>query len=156
MSGAHPAKSPGSPAPSPSGMPPSARVSVVLLAVLAVLLLTSALLTLGGRDGVVEQYLRSQPEATRADADRFLLLIVLQGLGFGGLAAVSAAFLARRREWARWAGAATCGLLGLLTIWLSVGVGGIAITSLLLVVLCAGAVSSLLVRTTAAWTRAGS
>jgi hypothetical protein len=136
-------------------MPPSARVSVVLLAVLAALLLSSALLTWGGRGGVVEQYLRSQPDATRADADRLVLLNVLQGLGFGVLAAVSAAFLARRREWARWAGAATCGLLGLLTVWLSVGVGGIAVTSLMLVVLCVSAVSSLLVRTTAAWTRAG-
>jgi hypothetical protein len=134
-------------------MPPSVRVSVVLLAVVAALLLTSALLTWGGREGVVESYLRSQPGATRADADRVVLVNVVQGLVFGMLAALSAAFLARRHEWGRWAGVATCALLGLLTVWLSVGVGGIAVTSLLLIVLCVGTVSSLLARTTAAWTR---
>lgn len=134
-------------------MPPSVRVAVVLLAVLAALLLTSALLTWGGRQGVVEQYLRSQPDATRADADRLVLLNVVQGLAFGVLAAVSAWAVARRQPWGRWAGVVTCALLGLLTVWLSVGVGGIAVTSLLLFVLCAGTVSSLLARTTAAWTR---
>lgn len=154
MSDARPAQPPASPAPDRSGMPPSARVSVVLLAVVAVLLLTSALLTWAGREGVVEQYLRSQPGATRVDADRLVFLNVVQGLVFGGLAAVSAWALARRHEWGRWAGVATCGLLGLLTVWLSVGVGGIAVTSLLLVVICVGVVSSLLARTTAGWTRA--
>ena len=153
MSGARPAQPPASPAPDRPGMPPSARVSIVLLAVLAALLLTSALLTWGGREGVVEQYLRSQPGATRADADRLVLVNVVQGLVFGVLAAASAWALARRRPWGRWAGAATCGLLALLTVWVSVGVGGIPVTSLLLVVLCAGAVSSLLARTTADWTR---
>ncbi len=153
MSGARPAQPPASPAPGPPAMPPSARVSVVLLAVLAALLLTSALLTWGGRAGVVEQYLRSQPAATRADADRLVLLNVVQGLVFGVLTALSAVALARRRAWGRWAGVATCAVLGLLTVWLSVGVGGIAVTSLLLVVLCVGAVSSLLAGATASWTR---
>ena len=134
-------------------MPPSARVSLVLLAILAALLLSSALLTWGGREGVVEQYLRSQPAATRADADRLVLLNVVQGLVFGLLAAVSAWALTRRYPWGRWAGVVTCGLLGLLTVWVSVGVGGVPVTSLLLIVLCVGAVSSLLARTTADWAR---
>ena len=153
MSGARPAQPPASPAPDRPGMPPSVRVSIVLLAVLAALLLSSALLTWGGRQGVVEQYLRSQPAATRADADRLVMLNVVQGLVFGVLAAVSALALTRRYPWGRWAGVVTCGLLGLLAAWVSVGAGGIAVTSLLLIVLCVGAVSSLLARTTASWTR---
>src|SRR5688500_5369322 len=107
MSGARPAQPPASPAPDRPGMPPSARVSVVLLAVVAALLLTSALLTWGGREGVVEQYLRSQPDATRADADRLVLVNVVQGLLLGALAAVSAWALSRRHAWGRWAGVAT-------------------------------------------------
>jgi hypothetical protein len=49
----------------------------------------------------------------------------------------------------------TCGLLALLTLWMSVGAGGIPVSSLLLLVLCVAAVSSLLAATTAGWTRAG-
>ena len=102
MSGARPAQPPASPAPDRPGMPPSVRVSIVLLAVLAALLLSSALLTWGGREGVGEQYLRSQPAATRADADRLVMLNVVQGLVFGVLAAVSALALTRRYPWGRW------------------------------------------------------
>ena len=137
-------------------MPASARVSVALLAVVGVLLLVSALLTWGGRSGVVEQYLRAQPGATRADAERLVLLNVGQGLLLGALATVSAWFLARRHGWARWTGLAACGLLVLLTVWVSAGVGGITVSSLLLLVLCVGAASSLLAPTTAGWTRSGS
>lgn len=137
-------------------MPASVRVSVTLLAVVGGLLLSSALLTWGGRDGVVEQYLRAQPGATRADGERLVLLNVGQGLLLGVLAAVSALFLARRHGWARWTGVVGCGLLALLTVWVSAGVGGITVSSLLLLVLCVGAVSSLLAPTTAGWTRAGS
>lgn len=155
MSAAHPAPPPADPAAGPPAMPPSARVAVVLLTVVGALLLVSALLTWGGRDGVVDSYLRSQPEATRTDGDRLVLLNVAQGLLFGVPAVVSAGFLARRHGWARWAGVVTCGLLALLTVYLSVGTGGIPASSLLLLVLCIGAVSSLLAATTAAWTRSG-
>ncbi len=139
----------------PAGMPTSARVGVVLLSVVGGLLLLSALLTWFGREGVIESYLRSQPDATRADGDRLVLVSVLQGLLFGVPAAVSAAFLARRQGWARWAGVVTCGLLALLTVWLIVGTGGIPVSSLLLLVLCVGALSSLLAGTTASWVRGG-
>jgi hypothetical protein len=155
MSAARPAQPPTDPAAGPPGMPTSARVAVVLLAVVGALLLLSALLTWGGREGVVDQYLRSQPDATRADGDRLVLLNVVQGLVFGVPAVVSAWFVARRHGWARWAGVVTCGLLALLTVWLSAGTGGIAVSSLLLLVLCVGAVSSLLAATTAAWIRSG-
>jgi hypothetical protein len=155
MSAARPAQPPVDPAARPPGMPTSARVAVVLLAVIGGLLLLSALLTWGGREGVVDAYLRSQPDATRTDGDRLVLLNVVQGLLVGVPAVVAAWFVARRQAWARWAGVVTCGLLALLTVWLSAGTGGIAVTSLLLLVLCVGAVSSLLAPTTAAWTQAG-
>ena len=153
MSAARPAQPSADPAAGPPGMPTSARVAVVVLAVVGALLLLSALLTWGGRDGVVEAYLRSQPDATRAAGERLVLLNVLQGVVFGVPALVSAVFLARRHGWARWAGVVTCGLLALLTLWVSVGAGGIPVSSLLLLVLCAAAVSSLLAATTAAWTK---
>lgn len=156
MSAARPAQPPAGPAADPPGMPTSARVSVALLTVVGALLLFSAALTWGGRDGVIDQLLRAQPGATRADGERLVLLNVGQGLGFGLLAVVSAGFVARRRQWARWTGLVACGLLVLLTVWLSAGVGGITVSSLLLLVLCVGAVSSLLAPTTAAWTRPGS
>ena len=155
MSAARPAQPPARPAAGRSGMPPSARVAVGLLTAIGVLLLLSALLTWGGRDGVVDAYLRSQPGATRADGDRLVLLNVVQGLVFGVPAVVSAWFVTRRHAWARWSGTATCGLLALLTVWTSVAARGVAVTSLLLVVLCMAAVSSLLVPPTAAWTQNG-
>jgi hypothetical protein len=155
MNAARPAQPPADRAAGPPGMPPSARVAIALLAVVGALLLLSALLTWGGRDGVVDAYLRSRPDATRADGDRLVLLNVVQGLVLGVPAVVSAWFLARRHGWARWAGVATCGLLALLTVWSSVAARGVAISSLLLLVLCVAAVSSLLAPTTTAWTGSG-
>jgi hypothetical protein len=73
-----------------------------------------------------------------------------------GVPALASAWaVARRRGWGRWAGVVTSGLLALLTVWVSVRAGGIAVTSLLLLVLCIAAVSSLLAPTTAAWVQAG-
>jgi len=155
MSAARPAQPPADAAAGRPGMPTSARVAVGLLAVIGVLLLLSALLTWGGRDGVVDAYLRSRPDATRADGDRLVLLNVVQGLVFGVPAVVSAWFVTRRHAWDRWAGVSTCGVLALLAVWSSVTAGGVAVTSLLLIVLCVGAVSSLLAATTAAWTQTG-
>jgi hypothetical protein len=46
------------------------------------------------------------------------------------------------------------GFLGLLTVLSAFSAGGTSAFSLLLIVLCVGALSSLLARTTAAWTAA--
>ena len=150
MSAARPAQPPAEQA---SGMPPSALVAVILLAVIGVLLLVSAGLTWAGRAGVVDQYVRSQPGATRAEGHRLVVRNVVQGLVFGVPAVVTAWFVPQRMAWARWGGVVTCGLLALLTVALSVQAGGIAVTSLLLVVFCVGAVGSLLAPSTVAWTR---
>ena len=155
MSAARPAQPPADPVAGRSGMPTSARVAVGLLAAIGVLLLLSALLTWGGREGVVEAYLRSQPGATRAEGERLVLLNVFQGLVFGVPAVVAAWSVTRRRAWSRWTGVVTCVLLALLTVWTSVAARGVAVSSLLLLVLCAGAASSLLAATTASWTQSG-
>ena len=136
-------------------MPPSARVSVGLLAALAVLLLISALLTVLAWDAVVDALVEGRAESSRSDAAQVVRVNVAQSVVFGLLSAVSAVFLARRRNWARWAGVVTTALLGLITLGATVLVGGVAVSSLLVLVLCAAAVASLVVRTTAAWTAAG-
>lgn len=133
-------------------MPLSARMSVGLLAGLAVLLLLNGLFTFLARDAVVDAFARAQPGSPRSDAEQIVLITLLQAVVFGLLAAVSAAGLARGRGWARWAGLATSGALGLITLAATFLSGGIAVSTLLVLVLCAAAVASLAARTTAAWT----
>ncbi len=133
-------------------MPLSARMSVGLLVGLAVLLLLNGLFTLLARDAVVDAFVRAQPDSPRSDAERIVLITLVQAAVFGGLAAVSAAGLARRHNWARWAGLATSAALGLVTLAATFLAGGVAVSTLLLLVLCAAAVASLAARTTAAWT----
>ncbi|WP_299952818.1 hypothetical protein [uncultured Modestobacter sp.] len=134
------------------GMPLSARMSVGLLAGLAVLLLLNALFTFLARDAVVDALADAQPGSPRSDAERIVLVNLVQAVVFGGLAAVSAAGLARRSGWARWAGIATSAVLGLVTLAATFLAGGVAVSTLLVLVLCAAAVASLAARTTAAWT----
>ena len=136
-------------------MPTSARVSVGVLAALAVLLLLSALVTVAAWDAVVDTLADGQPDAPRSDAEQVVRINLVQSVTFGGLAAVSAVFLARRRTWARWTGLVATGLLGLITLGATVALGGVAVSSLLVLVLCAAGVASLLARTTAAWTGSG-
>lgn len=136
-------------------MPTSVRVSVGVLAGLAVLLLLSALLTTVAWTAVVDAVADAQPDQPRSDAALVVRINLVQSLVFGLLAAVSAVFVARRRSWARWLGLATALLLGLITLGAVVLTGGIAVTSQLVLVLCAAAVASLLHRATAAWAPTG-
>jgi predicted lipid-binding transport protein (Tim44 family) len=137
-------------------MPTSVRVAVGVLTGLAVLLLLSSLLTLLAWTAVVDAVADGQPDQSRSDAVLVVRINLVQSLVFGLLAAVSAVFLARRRGWARWSGLAAGLLLGLITLGATVLTGGIAVTSQLVLVLCAAAVASLLSRTTAAWAPTGS
>ncbi|GAA4728006.1 hypothetical protein GCM10023328_02900 [Modestobacter marinus] len=137
------------------GMPPSARVAVGLLVGLALLLLLNALLTSLTREAVVDALAAAQPDSPRSDAERVVLANLVQAVVFGGLAAVSAAGLARRHGWARWSGLATTAGLGVLTLVATLLAGGVAVSTLLVLVLCAAAVTSLAARTTAAWTSSG-
>ena len=143
-----PAATPGDAAPA---RPVSVLVAVVLLALLAGLLLVSAVLTLVGRETVVDSVLAAQPDVTRAEVDRLVLISTLRDLVLGLLAGASAWAVSRRRAWGRWSGLAVAVLLGLFTFASMVAAGGLTAFSLLAIVLCIGAASSLLAGTTAAW-----
>jgi hypothetical protein len=136
-------------------MPTSARVSVGVLAGLAVLLLLSSVVTASAWDAVVDAVADAQPDQSRSAAELVVQINLTQSVLFGVLSAVSAVFLARRRGWARWTGLTSSLLLGLITLGAVVLTGGIAVTSQLVLVLCAAAVASLLTRTTAAWAPTG-
>jgi hypothetical protein len=136
-------------------MPTSVRVSVAVLAGLAVLLLLSSLVTVVAWNAVIDAVADGQPDSPRSEALRVVQINVAQSVVFGFLAAVSAVFLARGRGWARWTGLTAALLLGLITLGAVVLTGGIAVTSQLVLVLCAAAVASLLTRTTAAWAPTG-
>jgi hypothetical protein len=136
-------------------MPTSARMAVGVLAGLAVLLLLSALLTFVARDAVIDSFAEAQRDSPRSDAEQIVLVNLVQSVVFGALAGTSAAFLARGHGWARWSGLVAGLLLGLITLGATVLAGGVAVSSLLVLVLCAAAVASLLARTTAAWAATG-
>jgi hypothetical protein len=136
-------------------MPTSVRVSIGTLAALGVLLLLSSLITAAAFGTVVDAITDAQPGSPRSDAEVTVQLNLAQSVVFGLLTAVSAVFLARGRSWARWTGLVAAGLLGLITLGAVLLTGGIAVTSQLVIVLCAAAVASLLTRTTAAWIGSG-
>jgi hypothetical protein len=131
------------------------RVSVGVLAALALLLLLSALLTVVAWTAVVDTVADAQPDTPRSDAESVVRINLAQSVVFGVLTAVSAVFLSRGRRWARWSGLVAALLLGLITLGAVLLTGGIAVSSQLVLVLCAAAVASLLTRTTAAWAAAG-
>lgn len=141
----HGAESP--PAP---GLPTSVRVAVIVMAVLAALLLTNALLLWFGYDAAVERIVR-ETEFTRAEARQFVLMSLLPNLVVGLLLALSAWFLPRRQPWARWTGLGAAAVLAFLTLFQIVAAAGVTIASLLLLVLSVAAVTSLVARTTAAF-----
>ena len=125
-----------------------------MLAGLALLLL-NALFTLLARDAVVDALLDADADLSRSGAEQTVLVNLLQAAVFGVLAAVSAWALSRRRAWGRWAGIVVSVLLALVTLGSTLLTGGIAVSSMLLLVLCAAAATSLFARTTAAWTGSG-
>src|SRR3712207_7588790 len=118
-------------------MPTSVKVSIGVLAGLGVLLLLSSLVTAAAFDAVVDAVADAQPDSPRSDAEVTVRVNLAQSLVFGLLTLVSAVFLARRRRWARWTGLAAALLLGLITLGAVLLTGGIAISSQLVLVLCA-------------------
>ena len=140
--------------PAGSGMPVSAKVSVGVLAALAVLLLLNALFTALAYDAVVDAFADARPGSPRSDSEQTVQLSLLEAVVFGGLGAVAAWSLGSRRGWARLTGLAVAIGLGVITLVGAV-VTGLAVSSLLVLVLCAAAVTSLLAPTTTAWAPAG-
>lgn len=127
-------------------------MAIGVLAGLAVLLLLNALFTFLARDAVVDTFASAQPDSPRSDAEQIVLVNLVQATVFGVLAAVSAGALSQRRSWGRWTGLATSVLLGLVTLGATFLAGGVAVSTLLVLVLCLAAVVGLVARTTAAWT----
>ena len=128
-------------------MPRSVRIAVIVMAVMAALLLTSAALLWYSYDASVDR-LVGEGNFSRADAGRFVTLSIIPNMILGLLLALSAWFLPRRQTWARWTGLATCGLLAVLTILQVLSGGGLTIASLLLLVLAIAGVSTLASRST--------
>jgi hypothetical protein len=132
-------------------MPSSVRVAVVVLAVLALLLLSNAALLGFGFGTAVDRIVEDVDDVTRAEAQRFVVLALVPYLLLGLVQAVAAVFLPRRRAWARWAGLVATAALGLLTLVNVLASGAVTVVSLLLLVLCVAGVTSLVSRTTRDW-----
>jgi hypothetical protein len=132
-------------------MPPSVRVAAITMGVLAALLLVNAGLLWYGFDATVDRIESVRNGITEDDARRFVLLALIPYLILGVVLALAAWFLPRRQPWARWIGLAGSFLLGLLTLFSIVAAGGVTVSSLLLFVLSAAAVTSMLARTTGTW-----
>ncbi|WP_147251748.1 hypothetical protein [Blastococcus sp. TF02-8] len=141
------------PRPEPPGgqptRPPSVRVAIGLVAVLAVLLLLYVALTVLGRDGL----LRALQDAglSRAEARQFLVVNTTAPLVLGLLYGASAVGLSRGRAWGRWAGLVAALVLAVLVLSTMLTAGGLTVVSLLLLVLSVAAAASLLARTTREW-----
>ena len=145
---------PTDPSPTPSArpaMPPSVRVAVGVLAVLALLLLSNGLLLWAAFDVAVDRVVEASEDVSRAQAERFVLLSLVPYLVIGLGLAVAAVFLVRRRGWARWAGVVATGALALLTVVSVLATGGVTVPSLLLLVLSIAGLTSLMAGTTRAW-----
>jgi drug/metabolite transporter (DMT)-like permease len=132
-------------------MPPSVRVAVIVMALLAPLLLLTAGLLWIGYDAAVAGVMESGSGVTRAAAGQFVVRSLVANLVLGLLLALAAWFLPRRQAWARWVGLTALVVLGLLTVVQVVGAGGVTVVSLLLLVLTIAAITSLLARPTAEW-----
>ncbi|MGY1844968.1 hypothetical protein [Modestobacter sp. SYSU DS0875] len=150
MSADPPSRSAGTSADRPP-MPASVKVAIGLLAALSVLLLLSGVVTWAVRDTIVDGFLDAQPDLARSEVEQFVLIGLARDVLVGLLCGAAALFLSRRRPWARWVGLLGVLFLGALTLVSMVTAGGLSPFALLLVVLCAAAATSLLVRTTTDW-----
>lgn len=132
-------------------MPTSVRVAVIVMGLLAVLLLTNAALLWYSYDAAVARLVAGGGNVSRSQASQFVFMSLVPYLAIGLLLALAALFLPRRRAWARWLGLAAGVLLALLSLMSALTVGGVTVSTLLVLVLSVAAVTSLLARTTAAW-----
>jgi hypothetical protein len=132
-------------------MPTSVRVAVIAMGVLAALLLTNAALLWYSYDEAVDRIVRDGDDVSRAEASQFVLVSLVPYLVIGLVLALAAWFLPRRQPWARWMGLAASALLVLLALVSALSLGGVTVSSLLLLVLSVAAVTSLLARSTGAW-----
>ena len=132
-------------------MPTPTRVAVILLALLGVLLLANAVLTVLAREAVVDSIVQTGVDR---DAAAQSVTVFLIGYALVGLAALLAAvFLPRRRRWAHQTGVMTTSLLVALTLFSVLTGGGISPVGLFLLVAALAGLTSLLSRQTRDWVR---
>ncbi|TFV51979.1 hypothetical protein [Blastococcus sp. TF02A-35] len=124
-------------------------MAVALLATLGVLLLLYVVITVLGRDGLIQSLMTAG--LTRPEAEQFLLINTTAPLVLGLVYAVSAGAVESRRGWGRWLGLVGAVVLALLVLTTTLTAGGVTVISLLLLVLSVSAAASLLARTTREW-----
>jgi hypothetical protein len=131
-------------------MPTSVRVAVTAMSLLAGLLLLSVAVSLYLFESLSSK-LAETANISVDEAQSRLLVTVLPYLVFGLLFAISAWFLARRHAWARWIGLTCASVVAMLHVLAAISGAGIALGSLLQVVLALTVITSLLSKRTAAW-----
>ncbi len=130
-------------------MPTPTKVAVILLALLGVLLLASATLNWVGQEIIVDRF--EEQGQDREDAARTLLLFTIAYAVIGVSALLAALFLPRGRRWARQVGLLVTSLLIAMTLLSTVLAGGVAPTTLLVLVSGVAGFTSLLSRQTKEW-----
>lgn len=133
-------------------MPTSVRVAVIVMGVLAALLLSNAALSWYSFEIIIDELIERNTTIDRDVAESTITQNIVLFAVLGALLAVSAWFFSRRRPWARWVGLAASAAMVLLSLFSTVVAGGVTIYGLLALVLSVAAVTSLLARTTVAWT----
>jgi len=133
-------------------MPTSVRVAVLLLALLGVLLLaTSALIVLQQED-YVDGLVRGGQ--TREAAAQTALLLMIAYAIMGVTALFSAAFLPRRRAWARLSGLLVMSLLTVISVLLVLFNGVLTPQTLLILVSAVAGTASLASKESKSWVNA--
>lgn len=131
-------------------MPTSVRVAIIVMSLLAALLLLNTALSV-----YIFQELAAQVAEVRdlsqSEARTTLVYWLAPNLVFGLIFALAAWFLPRRHAWARWLGLALATMLAMFQVLTAFSSGGVTSVSLLLLVLCLAAITSLVARPTSAW-----
>ena len=131
-------------------MPPSVRVAIIVMSVLAGLLLLNTALSLYVYDEIVGRVTDIQG-LSRSDAERTVVLWLAPNFVFGLIFALAAWFVPRRHAWARWLGLAVASMLAVFLLMTAITGGGVTVLTLLLFILCLAAITSLAARTTSRW-----
>ena len=130
-------------------MPTPTRVAVILLALLAVLLLATAILTWLTQEAQIDASVNAGID--RDTAAQVVLLYLIAFVVIGVSALLAAVFLPRRRAWARQVGILVTSLLVVMSLVGAVSVGGISPVGLLVLVASIAALTSLFSRQTKDW-----
>jgi hypothetical protein len=130
-------------------MPTPTRVAVILLALLAVLLLATAVLTWFTHEAQIDA---SVDAGTDRDTAAQVVLLYLIAFAVIGLTALLAAvFLPRRRAWARQVGILVTSLLVVMSLIGALSVGGISPVGLFVLIAAIAGLTSLFSRQTKDW-----